>query len=202
MPQNCAEQPPPPQPPDLPPGCFYVPIPISDGCGNFVECGSAGCGVCNPMPGCCGVTTDPPGAYYVNDCGGTTCVPQSCKEQGVTCGCVDDGCGIQLDCGACGDAGAACPPCVAKNCAEQGFDCGSQGDGCGGTLDCGTCDPCVWCDQGVCAGKFVAPCVPQTCADLGVACGQALDGCCTMLDCGACPTGLTCAQGVCLPVCM
>jgi len=80
-----------------------------------------------------------------------SCTPQTCQDQGITCGPAGDGCGTQIDCGPCSapqtcgggtnfqcgipDAGV----CVPATCGSQGFDCGSNGDGCGNVIPCGSC---------------------------------------------------------------
>jgi hypothetical protein len=200
VPQTCVDIPPPPPPP----GCLTMDVgPVSDGCGNEIQCGLGGCGACFPLAGCCGATTDPPGANYWLDCI-VGCVPKTCAERGICCGQIGDGCGDILDCGPCGpDAGPpGCEVCVPKTCAQLGFACGAHDDGCGGTIDCGGCDPCVVCKGGMCAGTLVAMCVPKTCAGQGIECGMATDGCCGPLDCGTCPAPLSCRQGKCLPPCM
>ena len=64
---------------------------------------------------------------------GTQCTPKTCADLGETCGKHQDGCGAEVDCGACATA------CQPKTCAQLGKSCGSHPDGCGGTRDCGTC---------------------------------------------------------------
>lgn len=96
------------------------------------------------------------------------CTPQTCQDQGISCGPAGDGCGTPINCGACvnpqicggatsfqcgvPDAGA----CVPATCQTLGFDCGSNGDGCGNLISCGTCTLPETCGgggkPGVCGG--------------------------------------------------
>src|SRR5687767_13442927 len=68
---------------------------------------------------------------------GGNCAPQTCKTAGKTCGTHDDGCGGQIDCGACVDS--ACTP---KSCKDLAQTCGKHDDACGGQVDCGACAAC------------------------------------------------------------
>jgi hypothetical protein len=89
------------------------------------------------------------------------CTPQSCADQGFTCGPQGDGCGHLLQCGSCNapqtcggggvdgqcgypDAGS----CTPKTCAQLGYTCGQNGDGCGHVIDCGTCTAPTICGGG------------------------------------------------------
>lgn len=79
------------------------------------------------------------------------CTPQTCQQQGITCGPAGDGCGQPLSCGTCpppqtcgGDTHFQCGvpdagACIPLSCKDQGKNCGANGDGCGGVLSCGTC---------------------------------------------------------------
>ena len=86
-----------------------------------------------------------------------SCRPRSCASAGYKCGANGDGCGNEIQCGACpvpescGVAGySVCgggfglgpdggPLCTPKTCVDLGLDCGPAADGCGGTLQCGIC---------------------------------------------------------------
>jgi hypothetical protein len=80
--------------------------------------------------------------------GNSNCAPQTCKTAGKTCGTHDDGCGGQIDCGACVDS--ACTP---KSCKDLGKTCGKHDDTCGSDIDCG---PCSTCEQDAKAGNTSA----------------------------------------------
>jgi len=79
------------------------------------------------------------------------CKPLTCKDQNIACGPAGDGCGQQLNCGACtmpdtcgGNAPYQCGTpdagsCVPATCQSLGFNCGANGDGCGNVIQCGTC---------------------------------------------------------------
>ncbi len=202
----------------VPMGCGAAGVgcgPIGDGCGGLVQCGNCTtpetCGGAG-VPGQCG-----DGLTDAGD-GGSSCIPKTCAGLSINCGPAGDGCGGQLDCGACtapqtcggGGVPSVCggnTGCVAKTCATQGIGCGPAGDGCGGLLDCGTCTAPQTCggggQPGVCGGTN--NCVPLTCAGLGMNCGPAGDGCGGLLQCGAtCPGGEICGgggqPGVCGPV--
>jgi hypothetical protein len=132
--------------------------PAGDGCGNQIP---GGCGTC-PAPQTCG------GGGVPGKCGGLIgCTPKTCAEQGISCGPAGDGCGNPLECGL-ADAGAN------GGCAA-GQTCGG-----GGVQNkCGT------------AGK----CTPSSCADQKIACGPAGDGCGNLLQCGSCVAPATCGGG-------
>lgn len=150
--------------------------PITNECGNVVECGG-----CVP-PEICG------GAGIPSRCGSplVSCVPKTCESISATCGMQSDGCGGILDCWssaakasgvpACEIAGFVCvdgtcrstaPECKRLTCNDYAGAtglCGPVSDGCGGTLDCGlTCkadETCGVIEPGKC-GKIV--CTPLTC---------------------------------------
>jgi len=86
---------------------------------------------------------------------GATCAPQTCKSAGKTCGTHDDGCGGQIDCGACVD-----DACVPKTCKDLGKTCGKHDDTCGGNVDCGACATCT-------ADAKTGNTTPDKAADLG-----------------------------------
>ncbi len=77
------------------------------------------------------------------------CVPQTCADQGISCGLAADGCGATISCGGClapascggGGTPGVCgaPPCVPLTCSTPGFACGVSSNGCGGTVTC----PCT-----------------------------------------------------------
>ena len=119
-----------------------------DGCGNVLDCGSCavpqfcGGGGFNKCGGDSGLTPD----------GSVACTPKTCAALGYTCGPAGDGCGGQLQCGACvapaycggggfnkcggnngltPDGSVACTP---TTCTALGYTCGPAGDGCGGHL--------------------------------------------------------------------
>jgi hypothetical protein len=139
-----------------------------------------------------------------------TCTPTTCAAQGIGCGMAGDGCGGQLNCGAC-PAGQVCggggvpyqcgqsTPCKPLTCAGQGISCGPAGDGCGGELQCGACTTPNTCGGGGVPGQCGAPppkaCVPLTCQALHFACGPAEDGCGHAIQCGGCPAGQVCGGG-------
>ena len=132
------------------------------------------------------------------------CTPTTCTDQKITCGPTGDGCGKQLDCGACtapdtcggGGISGQCGNsvvCVPNSCAAQNITCGPAGDGCGGPLDCGSCPIGQSCGGGGTPGQCGAPpCNAKTCTDLGYDCGLAPDGCGKILQCGTCGTPKTC----------
>jgi hypothetical protein len=129
--------------------------PVSDGCGGLLQCGTCAsgqaCGV--NQPNVCG-TKVPDGGL---------CKPETCADQGLSCGQAGDGCGGTLDCGSCtapqtcggggtpGQCGA--PACVPLTCAGQNVSCGAAGDGCGGTLNCGSCTAPKTCGGGNTPGQ-------------------------------------------------
>jgi hypothetical protein len=89
------------------------------------------------------------------------CTPQTCADQGFTCGPAGDGCGNTIQCGSCkspqtcggGGIDSVCGypdagSCTPKTCAQLGYNCGIDGDGCGGVLDCGSCTAPAICGGG------------------------------------------------------
>jgi hypothetical protein len=80
----------------------------SDGCGNALDCGS-----CRGDEYCGGGGFDVCGGDK-RDAGG--CTPQTCADQGITCGYAGDGCGNALLCGTC-SPGMACGAVVFGKCA-------------------------------------------------------------------------------------
>ncbi len=179
--------------------------PASDGCGGLIP---GGCGVCTP-PATCG------GGGVPGQCGspdGGACTPQTCQQQGITCGPAGDGCGNQIPggCGTCSPpqtcGGGGIPgqcgypdggTCQSETCAQQGIFCGPAGDGCGNLIpSCGTCtapQTCGGCGiPGQCCAPDAGSCTPKSCADQGIQCGTASDGCGNVLSCPPCPTGQSC----------
>jgi hypothetical protein len=145
----------------------------------------------------------------------SSCQPQSCADQHLSCGPAGDGCGNQIPngCGPCtngqtcggggvrGQCGApdagACSP---VSCADQNLACGPAGDGCGGSLSCGTCPNGQACGgagvRGQCGAPDAGACNPRSCADQHIACGPAGDGCGNVIaSCGTCPDGTMCGSG-------
>ena len=144
-------------------------------------------------------------------CGGD-CTPTTCAELGYECGKADDGCGGELDCGACtepetcgggGTTGACGLPgddCVPETCDddEDGERCGEVDDGCGGTVDCGACE-----EPMVCGASAENQCgyPVDECEGLedGVACdcdgtpSECKNGVCDC-DCVAADDGATCSD--------
>ncbi len=134
--------------------------PAGDGCGNLIP---GGCGKCTP-PQTCG------GGGVPGKCGGTAgCVPETCAQQGITCGPAGDGCGnlIAGGCGVCtppqtcggGGTAGVCGgngACTPQTCQALGYNCGPAGDGCGGLVQCGSCTIPQSCGgggtPGVCGG--------------------------------------------------
>ncbi|PZR18667.1 MAG: hypothetical protein DI536_01950 [Archangium gephyra] len=178
--------------------------PISDGCGNLIDCGTCA------LPETCG------GGGTPSVCGGASgCVPKTCAELGADCGPMADQCGGLINCGSCAlpeicggagvpgvcgllgsnlnDAGA----CIPTTCAIQGASCGTIGDGCGGTLNCGTCTMGKVCGGGgvpyQCGGGNF--CTPLTCASVGATCGSIGDGCGNAISCGSCTAPQVCGGG-------
>eukprot|EP01047_Picozoa_sp_COSAG01_P047239 COSAG01_NODE_4495_length_4976_cov_16.463605_5_plen_757_part_00 len=139
------------------------------------------------------------------------CMPATCVELNATCGTIDDLCGRQVSCGACGNntyghpdscVGNTChcvpascetveiEECgqatdrVAAQCVTRGATCGSLGDGCGGVLACGTC---VVNETYVSECRdYACACVPTSCQAEGKVCGSIRDRCGGTLACGQC----------------
>jgi hypothetical protein len=148
---------------------------------------------------------------------GATCMPVSCNPPGGQyCDMIGDGCGYNMDCGACptgqvcgalvpnlcGDP--ACVPLVTSCSVAGGTYCGTIGDGCGRAIVCG--DDCT--APEICGGSGVSNlcgkpgCSATSCSFAGGQyCGTVGDGCGHALDCGACPSGTTCDAGkhICIP---
>jgi hypothetical protein len=123
------------------------------------------------------------------------CVRTTCAAEGGPCGTIDDGCGGNLDCGAC-PTGKECSPdtsscCQPWSCAQIGVSCGKAFDGCGFDLDCGGCPSGADCIYGRCCGPSQAVCAAE-----GRSCGWAWDSCrYVSVDCGSCPAGEQCTWG-------
>jgi hypothetical protein len=134
-----------------------------DTCGNLIP---GGCGSCptgqtcggGGMSGVCTGSSTPPG----------TCSPETCAQQGITCGPAGDGCGnaISGGCGVCtppetcggGGVSGQCSTtqgCVPRTCAQVNVSCGPAGDGCGNLIPggCGTCTPPETCGGGGTPGQ-------------------------------------------------
>jgi len=166
--------------------------PISDGCGDTVDCG-----------GCTGAETCG-GGGTPGECGAPVCQPRECTDINANCGSIPDGCGDTVDCGTCGNNEVCnanqCQAvvCVPLNQAQvcPGF-CGQQSDGCGGVIDCGGCSAPNSCGGGgtpsVCGSP---PCTRLTCQDLGANCGPVGDGCGGIIaSCGTCTSPEICGGG-------
>ena len=125
------------------------------------------------------------------------CVPLTCRDPScfpAYCGRIGDGCGGDLDCGACAAGwsckGGLCRPdaCVPISCNAAGAFpyCGNIGDGCGGSLDC-VCPRSDWSCVGHVCNSTSSGCVPIFgCVLLGGGeyCGGIIgDGCGGVLDC-------------------
>jgi hypothetical protein len=145
--------------------------------------------------------------------GGPSCRPLTCASGGAVnyCGVIGDGCGMKVDCGACG-TGQVCKSgicasasCVPLTCASGSTRyCGTIGDGCGGTLACGDCAAGSTCGGGGVPGVCAATnCTPVTCMPKGGGqyCGRIGNGCGGVLDCPACPGGMACGTGAQAGVC-
>jgi hypothetical protein len=178
--------------------------PAGDGCGNLIP---GGCGTCTPPQSCGGGGV--PGQCGAPD--GGNCTPKTCTQQNINCGPAGDGCGNLIpNCGnctppqTCGGGGVAgqcgypdAGQCQPETCAQQNIFCGPAGDGCGNLIaSCGTCTPPLTCGGGGVAGQCGASdagsCTPKSCADQGIQCGTTGDGCGNLLTCPGCPVGYTC----------
>jgi hypothetical protein len=142
-----------------------------------------------------------------------TCTPISCQDQNIGCGPAGDGCGNEIQCGACtppqtcgggGTPGQCGAPdsgsCAPKTCQDQNINCGPAGDGCGNEIpNCGNCTPPLTCGGGGTPGQCGFPeagtCNPETCSDQNIFCGPAGDGCGNQIQCGTCTPPLTCGGG-------
>jgi hypothetical protein len=188
-----------------------------DGCG-----GQLNCGTCTGGAYCGGGGFNQCGTTGLNPDGSVPCTPVTCAQLGYTCGIAADGCGGQLNCGACTDpqycGGSGYDKCGGNNglnpdggvkctpitCAAQNLNCGQAGDGCGGTLNCGSCTDPQFCGGGgfgKCGGNNGlnpdggVACTPTSCAAQGINCGQAGDGCGGTLSCGSCTDPQFCGGG-------
>jgi hypothetical protein len=166
--------------------------PISDACGQMIDCGS-----CNPGGGGGG------GGMGVVDMAG--CSPSNSCVAGASCGRIDDGCGRPISCGDCAVANTCSSTsrnscvCVPKTCAMVSATCGNYPDGCGHVLDCwpmGGMSCGAGNSEGTCGGGGPYTCGKNACTRLSAcpsgACGKIPDGCSSFLDCGACPAGQIC----------
>jgi hypothetical protein len=161
--------------------------------------GTGGAPPIGPPPAPVGAMGGVPGVMVPTGGSGGACVPVDCKQpSGSYCGKIGNGCGKNLDCGACeGDYTCEDHVCVGGDSCQTlecetpgGHYCGSVGDGCGRAMDCGACAAGDSCIGGVC----VKPnCVPLTCSGSGTQfCGLVGDGCGATIDCGACTAPATC----------
>jgi hypothetical protein len=142
----------------------------------------------------------------------SSCQPLSCAAQNLSCGPAGDGCGHQIDCGACsgsltcgggGVSGQCGEPdggaCAGRSCSQQGISCGPAGDGCGNVIQCGGCQGGDTCGGGGVPGQCGQPdggaCTPITCGVQGLSCGPTGDGCGNVIQCGTCPAGQMCGGG-------
>jgi hypothetical protein len=131
------------------------------------------------------------------------CTQTTCAAQGKNCGTIPDGCGGNLNCGACA-GGNTCTnnvcACVPTTCAAQGKNCGTISNGCGSQLNCGSCVSPQTCGGG--GNANVCGCTPTTCAAHGSNCGTIPNGCGSTLSCGTC-LGLinSCDISVTYPLC-
>ena len=132
------------------------------------------------------------------------CVPKTCGP--TDCSVIDNGCGLEMDCGGCPDGiicGAHGVPnecevvCEKLACGEGGVECGTLDDGCGGTLDCGDCTDGTFCGANGTPNTCGGVCIPDTCASLGFDCGSVSDGCGEILACGTCADTHSCVDNVC-----
>jgi hypothetical protein len=146
------------------------------------------------------------GAAGVGCRDGQPCAQRTCAAAGASCGLIDDGCGMTLDCGTCPE-GRACggsgvpnvcgQTCTPTTCARAGASCGSMPDGCGGRIECGSCPAGQTCGgTGIANSCGAGTCQSGTCA--GTACGLISDGCGGTLDCGACSGGAACQDNQCV----
>ena len=136
--------------------------------------------------------------------GDAPCVPKTCGAN--QCSVIDNGCGLEMDCGQCPDGiicGAHGVPnecevvCETLSCAEAGAECGTTDDGCGGTLDCGDCTDGTFCGASGTPNTCGGVCIPETCTSLGFDCGSVSDGCGEILACGTCDDPYACSDNVC-----
>jgi hypothetical protein len=140
----------------------------------------------------------------------------SCQTaSGQYCGAIGDGCGGELACGECTQAGYSCggrgiehvcgaapdsAACSPLTCTPGGGQyCGVIGDGCGGSLDCGACPAPQGCGAGgvanVCGEPAASSCKPLQCSNAQAQyCGVIGDGCGGAIDCGDCGEGSVCGE--------
>ncbi|MEE2829130.1 MAG: hypothetical protein VX498_08075 [Myxococcota bacterium] len=96
-------------------------------CPEIADCGQQECGL-DPICGeDCGSCEDGSTCRAEGSC----CLPRTCEEIGAECGLLDDGCGGQLECGAC-SFGMECSPGEAE---ARSCTCPSAGDGGSVTID-------------------------------------------------------------------
>jgi hypothetical protein len=186
--------------------------PVSDGCGDVIECGT-----CNEDAAC--------GILERNVCTTideeTLCVPLPKEDacDGIECGREGDGCGGTYNCGTCPD-GQQCglleaSQCAAQpsggdegceaeitSCADLNLQCGQTGNGCGGLIDCdaesGGCAEGEICGGGgpqQCGSFDCVPLDPEDACD--GSCGIVSNGCGVEVDDGIidCSTLFPCEEG-------
>jgi len=146
--------------------------------------------VCNPVcgNGCCEPGEEVGGAFECGpDCGGP-CVANPDPCNGIDCGPVDNGCGVQVSCPdtcispeTCDPPTNTCLPCVPDPSACNGVDCGNVDNGCGvQTLCPDTCPPLgLVCNVPTNTCQCIAN--PDPCN--GIDCGNVDNGCGTMVPC-------------------
>ena len=132
------------------------------------------------------------------------CVPRTC--QSTDCGVIDNGCGLEMDCGGCPEGvicGAHGVPnecevaCEARTCGSPDAQCGTLDDGCGNTLDCGDCTDGTFCGANGTPNTCGGVCVPKSCEALEATCGSLDDGCGGTVQCGTCADTHECVDNVC-----
>ena len=113
------------------------------------------------------------------------CFPHNCKDDGVTCGWVDDGCGAKVQCphqctspDTCEGGGVknrcgCTPKTQAEACeiiqAYPSAKCGPASDTCGGTHQCPVCaysSPYITCVSGFCSGFTCNVLGPNPCINM------------------------------------
>lgn len=101
----------------------------SDGCGGMIGCGrcpdgaacTVGSGECGAGVACeadCPSGESCGGGGTPHECGAPPCVPRTCADVGADCGALSDGCGVDLDCGAC-PTGEICGLATPNVCAPD-----------------------------------------------------------------------------------
>lgn len=89
--------------------------PVSDGCGNIIQCGN-----CTVAGQTCG------GGGTANVCGAPpACVPRTCAQQGANCGAINDGCNNVIQCGTCTAPDICGGAGIPSVCGSVGVDAGS-----------------------------------------------------------------------------